>query len=150
MSSIADALDGDYAPARRPAPGDKLVGVITDLAERGGYDGDPYPIVTVKQDDGTEFAWHAFHKVAQNELGKLRPSVGDPIGIKHVGKVQTGNGRGSYHSYRVRVLGGAKGINWSRYDGEPEPEGLPVEATPASQPRGVPPVEEHADDAIPF
>lgn len=116
--SLSDELDRDYAPAWRPEPGDKLVGVIAELSEREGYDGDPYPIVTVQADDGS-FAFHAFHSVAQNELARLRPQVGDEIGVKYEGVTKSANGRTTYHAYRIRTAGASAGVNWGRYgDGE--------------------------------
>ena len=84
--SLEKALDTDYAPAWRPEAGDKLVGEIVGLSERPGYDETPYPIVTVRQDDGTELALHAFHTVIANELAKQRPVVGERIGVKYLGR----------------------------------------------------------------
>jgi hypothetical protein len=149
MSSISDELDRDYAPAWRPERGDKLVGVVTDLSEREGYGGVMYPIVTVRQADGVELAFHAFHEVAQTELAKLRPKVGDEIGIKYLGKVKPEGGGSSYHGYRLRKSGGSSaGVNWSRYgDGdEPEPQpDLPVDAVEVAEAAAA-----GDDDSIPF
>lgn len=137
-NSIADALDRDYASAWRPEAGDKLIGTVSLLSEREGYDGDPYPIVTVKTDTGEEWAFHAFHTVAKNELAKLRPQVGDQIGIKYIGRVKSANGRSSYHAYRISNSS-ARGVNWSKYDDDTAPDmpadtaGLP-EPTPAPMP----------------
>jgi hypothetical protein len=95
MSNLADELGRDYASAWRPNPGDILVGEIVDLSEREGFDGELYPIVTVRKTDGVELAFHAFHTVAQNELARLRPSVGTEIGIRYKGLVKPDGGRGS-------------------------------------------------------
>ncbi len=145
--SIHDALDQDFAPAWRPEPGGKLVGTVTDLSEREGYDGDPYPILTVRTESG-EYAVHAFHTVLRNELARIRPQVGTELGIKYEGKKATGNGRGTYHSYRVRSTGGG-GVDWSRYDD------TPVQPTPAPTPApAVPTMQETAasrfGDDVPF
>lgn len=148
MSSISDALDKDYAPAWRPEPGDKLVGVVVDLSEREGLDG-IYPIVTVRTDDGTDVAFHAFHTVAANELAKLRPKIGDQIGIKYVGRIQGANSRSSYHGYRVRTIGTTQGVNWSRYGDSEEPDAapnVPVVATDTPAPA----VSSQFGDDVPF
>jgi hypothetical protein len=84
MATIHDQLDREFAPAWKPQPGDKLVGIVTALSTRNGEYGE-YPIVTVRSDDG-EFAAHAFHEVLANELAKVAPKVGDQVGIKYVGK----------------------------------------------------------------
>ena len=75
--SLTNRLEKDYAPAWRRKPGDALVGEVADLSQNTGYDGEPYPIVVVKQDGGEELAFHAFHTVARNELAKQRPQIGE-------------------------------------------------------------------------
>jgi hypothetical protein len=98
-SSISDRLDKEYAPAWRPEPGDKLVGVVVEVGENDAGWGD-YPVVTVMDDDGNEAAVHAFHTVLRNEL--TAAVVGDRVGIIYKGKV-TGNNGTEYESYRVIV-----------------------------------------------
>ena len=99
MKTLHDRLDS-FAEAWRPEPGDKLVGVIVDLDERvSQYDEDAYPILTIETDDEEEFAFHAFHTVARNELAKQRPAVGDRIGVAYFGKKDGRN----YESYRIIV-----------------------------------------------
>jgi len=140
MRSIADRLD-NFAEAWKPKPGDKLIGVVVDLDERASDydDGSPYPIVTVENDDGQELAFHAFHTVARNELGKQRPQIGDRIGIAYHGKPE---GK-SYESYRVIVEHAepqAKAIDWDRHVADDET----VAGT------DDPPEVATADDGIPF
>lgn len=108
MSTIHQDLDRDFAPAWKPSPGDKLVGIITDLSTRDGEYG-TYPIVTVRSEDG-EYALHAFHEVLQNELARVAPKVGDQLGIKYVGK----DPDKGYHRYRVR-RDGDESFNWGRF-----------------------------------
>ena len=79
MSTISDALDQDYVRAWRPEPGSKIVGTVTDISEREGFDGTPYPLITVRIDSGDEFAVHAFHTVLQNEFARIRPQVGTEL-----------------------------------------------------------------------
>ncbi len=85
--SLEDRLD-TFAEAWKPKPGDKLVGTVVDVDLRDSDYGDPYPIVTVEREDGTEAAFHGFHTVARRELAKKRPQVGDRIGIGYHGKAE--------------------------------------------------------------
>lgn len=113
-SRIDAALEADFADAWRPAAGDRLVGTVISLSERPGFEGRPYPIITIQPDEGEPLAVHAFHGVLMDELGKAGPKVGERLGIKYLGKVD-GGGRGSYHSYRVAVDRPVAAIDWSRY-----------------------------------
>jgi hypothetical protein len=127
--SLPDPLDKDFAPAWRPAPGDKLVGMITELTERQGTFG-KYVIVTVRTDSGEELAVHAFHEVLANELARVAPEIRDPIAIKYLGR----HPEKDYHQYRVH--GGRRGINWSAY-GKPENTSqteLPIETPDLGDP----------------
>ena len=130
-SILDDALDRELAPAWRPEPGNKLVRTVTDASERERYDGDAYPIVTVRTDNG-EFAVHAFHTVLQNELARIRPTIGDAIGIRYEGQKATANGRSKYHSYRVRSTGASAGVNWARYGDGPDDPVEPIERREAA------------------
>ena len=109
-STLEGQLDTQFAPAWRPEPGDKLVGTVTELTERDGAYG-PYPIITLRQEDGEEFAVHAFHGVLQSELARVAPKHGDTLGIKYSGKDQ----EKGYHRYRVRRAGGDSALSWSKY-----------------------------------
>jgi hypothetical protein len=114
MRSLDDRL-ASFAEAWKPEPGDKLIGVVVDLDERdSAYGDEPYPIVTVETDDGSELALHAFHTVARNELAKQRPVVGDRIGIAYYG-MKDGK---SYESYRViveKAESEPKTIDWDKH-----------------------------------
>jgi hypothetical protein len=102
--SFIDLLDS-FAEGWRPNAGDKLTGVVIGLETRTTEYGE-YPIVTVRTDDGTDFAFHAFHTVAKRELEKLQPRVGDWIGIAYHGPHTTKG----YERYRIiitRDTGGA-------------------------------------------
>lgn len=110
-------VDREFADAWRPDPGDKLVGDVVELGQRDGAYG-AYPIVTVRRDDGTELALHAFHTVAQTELARARPQIGERIAIKYVGKKTGADGRSSYHAYKVAVDRQAAAFNWGAFAGE--------------------------------
>ncbi len=143
MKSITERLDS-FAEAWRPEPGDKLVGLIVDLDERvSQYSDDPYPVVTVQTDDGEELAFHAFRTVARNELAKLRPAVGDRIGVAYHGKKDGRN----WESYKIiveRADPEPRAFDWDKHvtDDAAEPA---VEPEPVSEP-----AKEASEDDIPF
>jgi hypothetical protein len=124
-------VDREFAEAWRPSPGDKLVGEIVELGQRAGYDDELYPIVTVHQDDGVEFALHAFHTVLRNEFTKLAPQVGQRIAVKYEGEVASANGRSRYHSYRV-ATDHVPAFSWGAFgeDAAVEPD-VPTDDRPA-------------------
>ena len=100
---ISDRLDAPPAEGWRPQSGDKLIGTIVEITE-GASEYGTYPLIVVQPDDDpTPRSVHAFHTVLKNELEKLRPTEGDSIGIKYLGR-QTGKGGGaSYESYKVAL-----------------------------------------------
>jgi hypothetical protein len=109
LTTIQDQLDREFAPAWKPAPGDKIVGTVTDLTTRDGEYG-RYPIVTLNTGTG-EVALHCFHEVLANELARIAPKVGDQVGVKYVGK----DPDKGYHRYRVRRGGDGDTFDWGRF-----------------------------------
>lgn len=59
-----------------PEAGDVLIGIVVDVAERTGFAGDRYPVLTVRTEEGDELAVHAFHTVLKDELARLEPKIG--------------------------------------------------------------------------
>lgn len=99
--SLEDRLDAP-APAWRPEPGDRLIGIVVDVGTREGTYG-PYPVVTVEsEEDGCDLAFHGFHSVARQELARLKVRVGDRIGLAYHGR-RTSKGGDEYESYVIRV-----------------------------------------------
>jgi hypothetical protein len=98
-TNLSDRLDS-FPEGWRPAKGDKLIGEVTELAERESEYGEgPYPIVTVAAEEGstqdgepirpgTEIAWHAFHTMARSEVARKRPQVGNHVGIAYHGPAE--------------------------------------------------------------
>jgi hypothetical protein len=136
-----ELVDRDFADAWRPDPGDKLVGEIVELGQRAGYNDEPYPIVTIKQDDGVELAFHAFHTVARNELAKLRPQIGQRLAVRYEGEKQGADGKSRYHAYRL-ATDQVPAFNWASFA-----DGTDVTAVEPD----IPTVEPKADDSdVPF
>jgi hypothetical protein len=134
-----DRLEQEYAEAWRPEPEERLAGDVVDITRlTSSYDEAAYPCVTIRKQDGSgEAAFHAFHTVAKRELSKLRPRVGDTIGIKYLGLKETQDGR-KVHVYRAVSNEARLEFSWGEFTGEGEAE--PV------NPENV----DEADDDIPF
>ncbi len=142
--TLQDRLDDAFAEAWRPSLGDKLVGVVTGIDVRHSDYGDPYPIVTVQRDDGTEAAFHGFHTVARRELAKQKPQIGDEIGIAYLGKGEpTKPGVSGAELYRIIVeRAEPQPINW---DALADVDDADTPAAPAAAAATATP-----DDDIPF
>jgi hypothetical protein len=98
--------------AWRPAAGEQLVGTVLSITERESNYGGTYPLLVVATDDGRALDVHAFESVLLDELAKLRPRVGERIGIAYLGKHEE---RG-YHRYRLVVDRDAQpSVDWDRY-----------------------------------
>jgi hypothetical protein len=82
----------------KPAPGDKVIGVVVEVGERDSSFSGPYPYVVVDRDGNEgEVIIHGFHTVLRNELARLRPRVGDRLGVRYLGL----HDEGKYERYRV-------------------------------------------------
>ena len=143
--TLDDQLDRQYAPAWKQQVGEKIVGELTAVDERLGYNDEPYPIITLRQGDGSERAVHAFHSVLRNELAKLNPRLGETIAIKYLGEVAKEGGHGRYHHYKVAIDREQRPVNLAKYaDGEPDVEpDVPVSTA------GLPDATENDGD-VPF
>ena len=100
--SLLDRLEeaGDFAPGWNPtAEGtpQQVIGVITDIGQGTDYNGDPYLIYTIKQEDGERWAIHGFSTVLRQELGKYKLRPGIEMGVKYMG-IPAGK---KYHRYAV-------------------------------------------------
>lgn len=157
--NLEERLESGNAEAWRPdkEDADLLVGEIVDI-DRGQSDYEPYPILTVRKEDGSEVAVHAFHTVLKNELIRQQPNIGERIGIKYLGEQKTkpGSKFSSFIGYRVKVDREAKAFNWGTMGAEPDPtvdaydpapDGLTAAAAPAA---AAAPGGTVDDDSIPF
>lgn len=114
MKSIDTHAD-DFAEAWRPTtPGDTLDGTVETITAREAGQG-PYPVLTLRRADGTRAAFHAFRKVAQGELGRVRPRVGERIAIRFGGeKVSAAGNR--YYAYHVAAVDRPEpAFDWDSY-----------------------------------
>jgi hypothetical protein len=114
----ATQYDYDFAPAWMPKAGDVLEGTVASI-DSGNSAYGVYPIVTVEQEDGEKRAVHCFHTTIRGQLGRIQPKVGDPIGIKYLGKKQSSTNKDrKYDAYRV--VSDQGGYDWSREVDQPD------------------------------
>lgn len=128
MSTLEDRLRLSQArEAWRPAAGEQLVGTVLAITERESNYGGTYPLIVVATDDGRAFDVHAFEAVLLDELAKLRPRVGERVGIGYLGKHERG-----YHRYRVVVDRDSQpSVDWARYGEQAAAELADADAQPA-------------------
>ena len=86
----------------RPEEGSVLVGTVVSL-DKGwsDYKSRFYPIVTLRQDDGTVTNVHCFHAVLERRMMSLSPSVGDKLRITMGAKTKTKDGKREVTNYTV-------------------------------------------------
>jgi hypothetical protein len=147
--SLEDRLESGLPSAWRPdqKDPDTIIGEVLEI-QVGTSDYAPYPLLIVRQDDGTEKAIHGFHTVLKNELLRHKPQVGERLGVKYLGEQETkpGSKFKSFIGYRVHVDRAAAAFDWGKL-GEPEVEDE-VYRAPEPEPVTVP--ANAQDDSIPF
>jgi hypothetical protein len=98
--------------AWRPGPGESIAGTLIALDQRESNYGGTYPLLTIHADDGRVLDVHAYEAVLLDELAKLRPRVGERLGIAYLGK----HAERGYHRYRVVVdRDTPAAIDWAQY-----------------------------------
>lgn len=107
-----------FPSAWRPEAGAVLTGTMVGVEMIDPNGRGAYPVVTVRSEDGGEYAVHAFHSVLKRELARRRPKAGDDLTIVYEGK-KAGGQYGEYHSYRVSG-GQAAQVNWDSFLPEDE------------------------------
>jgi hypothetical protein len=104
--------------------GDGIEGVVISVSERTNENHPQgYPIVTVRQPDGTDKAIHGLTYVLKDEIVKRGIRPGDQIAVLYRGKKMSSNGRG-FHDFAVSSVSG---------HGAPPPAANPVPAPAAAQ-----------------
>jgi hypothetical protein len=101
--SLEDRL-GSFPEAWRPAPGDKIIGELTEFDTRSSDYGEPYPILTLLTDEGEEYAIHAFHTMLRNAVERKNPQIGDRVGIAYFGPAEKPAAPGMSPAERYRMI----------------------------------------------
>lgn len=107
-----------------PREGDVLEGTVSSITTGTSEYGN-YPIITIRQSDGNERAFHAFHTAARSQLVRLRPSPGDTLGIKYLGRKRAKNaprGYSAYENYAIRSDRAAYDWDADRTADQPDPD----------------------------
>jgi len=141
----------DYAQAWRfDQDGPVIVGHVESF---GAFDAGwgEYPIVTLRLADGTKRSVHCQREVLSHELAKVRPRIGERVGIKWLG-VPDGK---KYHRYIVKVdRPEGETFDWGRYVDSGDEPSAPAPPTQAPHLAPVPPPADDrppvGDEDIPF
>lgn len=90
-----------------PDEGDVLIGTVVDVsAGTSEYLKDPYPILTIKDEENGELtSVHCFHDILLNRVLALQPVEGERVGIKFHGKKKTKDGKREMSLYTIQVDG---------------------------------------------
>jgi hypothetical protein len=144
-SKPAEDSGVEYAPSWRwEQPGDGVEGIVVSVDRRKNDNHpDGYPIVTIKQADGTDIAVHCMATVLKNEVEEQRPRPGDEFAVVYDGKKSSGAGR-QYNAFRVasRPAPAAPNAQWPTAPNQPP---APQQAPAQQGAWGAP-----AQDAPPF
>lgn len=104
------------APAWRPAPTDRLVGI--PIGSRIGHteEYDDYPVIIFQTTEGEYLSFHAFHKLSQERLYELKEDMKaaalarTPMTLVYLGEKVTNATKDkaekdqiNYHSYYIRM-----------------------------------------------
>ncbi|CAN5741668.1 hypothetical protein BH24ACT2_BH24ACT2_03940 [soil metagenome] len=103
LDALRQRLAAPSAPAWRPdldhAP--ILAGTVEAISTRHHEHGD-YRVVTVADEASERWSWHAWGRVAEQQLDDARPEAGDLIAVEYQGERTSAEGR-RYRSWRVEV-----------------------------------------------
>lgn len=101
----------------------QIRGVVDDLDVWESAFG-PYPVVTIRQPDGTRIRVQGWGAVLKGRLAELKPEVGEELTIAFLGmKKPAGTGRKAYANFEVRVTGRTKAMDWTRFGREAVADG---------------------------
>ena len=104
-AAVASTVDVDgqavFAPSWRwEKAGDGVEGTVVVINSRINENNpEGYPIVTLRQADGTDIAVHGFATVLKNEINERNPQPGDMFAVLYDGKKTSGSGR-QFHAFR--------------------------------------------------
>ena len=102
VRSLYEILEGwdEFPPAWKPIPGEVLVGTVEAYDVASGKYGDSKVCILRDQAEGSLVAVYLSSMVLLNEFSKIRPKIGEQVGIRYLGKA---DGDNAYHRYKVVV-----------------------------------------------
>lgn len=97
---LEERLREQRAETWKPAPGDLIIGTLDEVRWLvSSYDGRDYPLLVVHTEpDGRVVGVHVLHQVLRDELRAQKPRIGERIGIRYLGKVDS-----RYEGYKLAV-----------------------------------------------
>ena len=137
--------DNTEATGWRPSAGDVLTGTVVSI-DKGwsDYTDSYYPIVGVREDDGSIVSVHCFHAILQQRMLDLAPEIGTPIEITCQGEKKTKDGKRSFVAYTVTIPGETGARTWAQLGAQP------TKAARSAAPVGSEQAVQEALDDIPF
>ena len=148
MRNLSDRLD-NFPEPWKPKPGEKLLGELVDIDVRESDYGDPYPILTVLDAEGREWAWHAYHAISRSEVARKRPQIGEQIGIAYHGPGKAAPGMNAPERWRLlvdRPNQQATDFDWGAIAPTAEEADTPPSDGSAEDKTDTPPSEGSAED----
>jgi hypothetical protein len=102
VRSLYDELEGwdEMPPSWKPVPGEVLVGVVEGYDRYQGQYGEYRVCLLREATENSLLTVYLSSTVLWNEFAKIRPKIGETIGIKYLGKSE---GNNPYHRYKVVV-----------------------------------------------
>jgi hypothetical protein len=82
-----------------PVPGDHLIGEIVAISVRVGKSEKPYPVLVIRDDDGTEYSVSC--ALFANDVIAHRPETGERVGVRFHGPQPRADGDGTWDKYAV-------------------------------------------------
>ena len=143
VDRLRERLEAGNPESWQPSmAGDEIIGTFVRVSVGHTAFG-PSPIVVLTDEDGVEKSVWLLHTVLRNQMNRLRPALGELVGIRYLGKREPVGGGSEYDDYRVVVDRDSLGIvNWD--------ELLGVDHDSLHPPIREQDVPEHDDAGFPF
>jgi hypothetical protein len=102
VRSLYDILEGwdESPPAWKPVPGEVLVGTVEAYDTYVGKYGESKVCILRDQAEDALISVYLSPTVLLGEFKKLRPKIGEKVGIRYLGKAEGDDG---YHRFKVVV-----------------------------------------------
>lgn len=115
---LEDALEQEYPETVRLDEDNPIIMGTFLRVDWGPSEYGQVPIA-VLQKDNKEYGVWMFHAVLRNQFAQVKPAVGEPVGVKFLGKKKGASGR-EYSNYVVKRVpkAGAEAFDWDAISDE--------------------------------
>jgi hypothetical protein len=138
---LQEQADREYGQAWIPqAEGDEIAGVITAIRPVVHTTYGAVPVVELEE-IGVRASWSIWlvHTVLRREFVRQRPTVGEVILIRYLGKVSPDGGGAAYESYRLVVdRPDQNDVDWTAIAEKYDPDLASEPVPPATDDESVP------------